>query len=414
MMSNSLVTLADLVRLIIGGASVSLFLLVNPVREASQERLTVAVKPAQPARLQLTLRRGDTLSMLVNRYGVKPPDAQELIAKLRSLVDPKTLQAGRQIELLLDPQQRTLQEMTIAMEDEVVRAAATPDGWAVQSEKMASTAVTRVVHDAISRSLYDNGVAAGLSPQHISQLAEIFEYDIDFFSDVKRGDRFSVVVEERQFANGRRVPGKISAAELDVEGKRHEAFYFSPGSERGSYYDRDGKQLRRTFLRAPLNYTRVSSLFSRSRWHPIFRVARPHEAIDYAAPHGTPVVAIGRGRVSFSGWRVGYGNLVEIIHPGGYASRYGHFSRVARGLRRGVEVNAGDIIGYVGQTGHATGPHLHFEFLQSGRKVNFLNMRIPRVDRLSGSLLERFRQERDRSLDLLRRQNSGAADSQRS
>jgi murein DD-endopeptidase MepM/ murein hydrolase activator NlpD len=128
---------------------------------------------------------------------------------------------------------------------------------------------------------------------------------------------------------------------------------------------------------------------------------RPHRAIDYAAPAGTPVVAIGRGRVEFSGWRDGYGNLVEIRHAGGYVSRYGHFSRIAGGIRHGVRVNQGDVIGYVGQTGHATGPHLHFEFLRGGEKINFLALKIPRIERLTEADLRRFMLFRDAQLALL-------------
>ena len=124
--------------------------------------------------------------------------------------------------------------------------------------------------------------------------------------------------------------------------------------------------------------------------HPIFRTVRPHLAIDYAAPAGTPVVAIGKGRVEFAGWRNGYGNVVDIRHPAGYVSRYAHFSRITTRLRKGQSVDAGDVIGYVGQTGHATGPHLHFEFLRGGSKINFLAMRIPKTVQLAAADLERF------------------------
>ena len=158
--------------------------------------------------------------------------------------------------------------------------------------------------------------------------------------------------------------------------------------------------MRRSFLRAPLSYVRISSPFNLRRRHPIFRTVRPHRAIDYAAPAGTPVVAVGRGRVVFSGWRNGYGNLVEIRHAGGYTSRYGHFSRIAAGIRRGVQVGQGDVVGYVGQTGHATGPHLHFEFLHNGERINFLALKIPRSERLTGIDLQRFMRARDERLAL--------------
>jgi murein DD-endopeptidase MepM/ murein hydrolase activator NlpD len=150
-----------------------------------------------------------------------------------------------------------------------------------------------------------------------------------------------------------------------------------------------------------LSYARISSRFDFARLHPIFRTVRPHRAIDYAAPAGTPVVAIGRGQVEFAGWREGYGNLVEIRHAKGYASRYGHFSRIAEGIRLGRSVEAGDVIGYVGQTGHATGPHLHFEFLERGQRINFLALDLPKIERLKGADLERFIQTRDQQLATL-------------
>jgi len=369
-------------------------------------------EPSTPrpfARLALALKRGDTLSGLLTRHGVTPPSAQELIAKVRPLVNLKKLRPGNQVELTVDPDNRTVQEMEIPLDDNIVRAKTTPQGWSVEREAIPSTAVTRVIRDTISRSLFENGVAAGLSPEQILALAAIFEYDIDFFSDFQRGDAFSVVVDEFHYANGRRVPRKIRAAELAAGGKVHNAFYFSPASGQASYFDSEGKQLRRSFLRAPLSYSRISSPYTVARRHPIFRIVRPHQAIDYAAPSGTPVVAIGGGKVSFSGRRFGYGNFVEIAHPSGYASRYGHFSRIAPGIRRGAEVNAGDVIGFVGQTGHATGPHLHFEFLQSGRKINFLGLNIPRIEHLSGKALERFKREREENLAWLRERNLDTA-----
>jgi murein DD-endopeptidase MepM/ murein hydrolase activator NlpD len=150
-----------------------------------------------------------------------------------------------------------------------------------------------------------------------------------------------------------------------------------------------------------LSYVRISSPFSRNRLHPIFRTLRPHLAIDYAAPAGSPVVAIGHGTVAFVGWRNGYGNVVDIRHSGPYMSRYAHFSRFAAKLRRGQTVDAGEVIGYVGQTGHATGPHLHFEFLRGGTKINFLDVHIPKTQRLAGEDLARFNRLRNQQLALL-------------
>ena len=380
-----------------------------PAPESSSTANTDALTPKPFERLAVKLKRGDTLLTVLTQHGVKPPSAHDLIAKVRPLLNLRQLRPGNHLELVVEPENRTVQELEIPLDGNIVRAKTAPQGWTVEREEVSSTVVTRVIRDRISRSLYENGVAAGLSPEQILALAGIFEYDIDFFSDFQRGDAFSVVVDELHYANGQRVQRKIRAARLAADGKIHSAFYFAPEPGRGFYYDHDGKQLRRSFLRAPLSYTRISSRYTVARRHPIFRIVRPHQAIDYAAPSGTPVVAIGGGKVSFSGRRFGYGNFVEIAHPSGFASRYGHFSRIAPGIRRGAEVNAGDVIGFVGQTGHATGPHLHFEFLQSGRKVDFLGLKIPRIEHLSGQALERFKREREENLAWLRDRNPDTA-----
>jgi murein DD-endopeptidase MepM/ murein hydrolase activator NlpD len=261
-----------------------------------------------------------------------------------------------------------------------------------------------VIRGTIKDSLYQSGVAAGLTPQHILALAKIFEYDIDFFSDFRRGDGFYFAVEQLRYADGRRVLGRILAAELESGDETFSTFYYVAKDGSGAYYDSDGRSARRSFLRAPLSYVRISSPFSVNRENPISRTMRPHMAIDYAAPTGTPVVAIGRGHVDFVGWRNGYGNMVDIVHSSGYMSRYAHFSRIADGMRKGRAVEAGDVVGYVGQTGHATGPHLHFEFLRGGEKINFLSLRLPRDDRLAGQDLERFKRLREEREALLHRE----------
>lgn len=362
----------------------------------SLDAIDASAAPRDPlSRLGITLKRGDTLLALLTRHGLPLASAHELIAKVRPLVNLRKLKTGDQVDLVVHDGDRSVHGMEVKLEDNIVHAKATADGWDVERRTIPSELTTRVIRGAIKSSLYDNGLQAGLSAEHILELSKIFEYDIDFFSDFRRDDQFSVIVEERHYADGRRVPERIVAAELETGGESNEAFHFAPQDGEASYYDAEGKELRRSFLRAPLSYSRISSFFSVARRHPIFRMVRPHLAIDYAAPTGTPVVAIGHGRIRRAGWYGGYGNFVEIAHGNGYASRYGHFSRVARGLRLGAEVKAGDVIGYVGQTGHATGPHLHFEFLQGGKKVNFLALKIPRIQQLTGAELARFQRERE-------------------
>ena len=358
------------------------------------------------SRVPVKLRHGDTLITVLKRFGVGRPSAHALIEKMRPFVNPRKIQSGEDVHVLLNPADRTVEALEMVVDDNLVRVKATNDGWLAERKQIPFVRETRMVRGTISGSLYESGVDAGLSPQHIFELAKMFESDIDFFSDFKPQDGFSVLVEELRYADGRRIAGRVLAAELEADSDVFDAFYFLGRDGRGDYYSAQGEALRRAFLRAPLSYARISSPFNRQRVHPIFRTVRPHLAIDYAAPAGSPVVAIGSGRIEFAGWRNGYGNVVDIRHSGNYLSRYAHFSRLAAKLRKGQTVNVGEVIGYVGQTGHATGPHLHFEFLRGGTKINFLDMRIPKSQSLAGEELQRFARLRDERQAMLR----GSAD----
>ena len=364
-----------------------------------------AANPPAPAesRVAVKLRHGDTLISVLKRFGIGLPSAHALIAKVRPFVNPRKIQSGDNVHVVLNSGDQTVEGLELVVDDNLVRVKATNEGgWLAERQEIPFVRETRVARGTIKGSLYESGVDAGLSPQHILDLAKIFEYDIDFFSDFQPQDVFNVIYEEIRYADGRRVTGKIIAAELEAAKDVFDAFYYSDKDGHSDYYNSKGEALRRAFLRAPLSYARISSPFNRNRMHPIFRTVRPHLAIDYAAPAGSPVVAIGRGRVDFAGWRGGYGNVVDIRHSGNYVSRYAHFSRFAGKLRKGQAVEAGEVIGYVGQTGHATGPHLHFEFLRGGTKINFLDLRIPKSQQLAGDDLQRFNRARDQRQAMLR------------
>ncbi len=372
----------------------------------------IDIPPPQPeplARVGVTLRRGDTLLSVLKRFGLTPLSAHGIIEKVRPLLNLRALRPGHSVQLVVDPQDKSVQGMEVTFENSLVRVKSTVDGWSAERSDIPFVRETRTIRGTIAGSLYESGIAAGLTPQQILDLARIFEYDIDFFSDFQRGDSFAVVVEQLHYTDGRTVGGRILAAQLEPNGESSSAFYFVSPDGSGAYYDGEGRALRRSFLRAPLSYVRISSSFSLARQHPILRTVRPHQAIDYAAPSGTPAVAIGPGQVAFAGWSNGYGNLVEIRHANGYVSRYGHFSRIAPSIRKGSHVEAGDVVGYVGQTGLATGPHLHFEFLKDGEKINFLALKIPGIDRLTGGDLQKFILRRDQRIAELDRQGNEVA-----
>ena len=235
---------------------------------------------------------------------------------------------------------------------------------------MPLTTALKNVSVHITSSMYEDGIKAGLSPRKIVELTDIFPWDINFFTDLHEKDSFTVVYEE-SLNDGRVVDaGRILAAEITKNGAVYQAFYFETEKGRGAYYDRNGKSLQKQFLKSPLRFSRITSGFSKQRFHPILQEYRPHYGIDYAAPKGTPVEAVADGVILFCGRKNGFGNCLEIRHGKNYVSSYGHLSGFARGARRGRSVQQGDLIGYVGATGMATGPHLDYRLCKAGRPIN--------------------------------------------
>ena len=228
----------------------------------------------------------------------------------------------------------------------------------------------------ITTTLFDAADAAGLPAPAASQLTDIFGSNIDFHHDVAPGDTFSVVYEA-DYSNGEPVRvGRILAAEFVNRGRMYRALYYQNGGS-GNYYSPEGNSMRRMFLRAPVPFTRISSGFTAARFHPILHQWKAHRGIDFAAPIGTRVMATADGTVAFVGQQIGYGNVVILKHPGSYSTVYGHLSRFARGLHRGQHVDQGEVIAYVGKTGWATGPHLHYEFRVNGTPRDPARVALP-------------------------------------
>ncbi|HDQ98763.1 MAG TPA: M23 family metallopeptidase, partial [candidate division WOR-3 bacterium] len=224
-------------------------------------------------------------------------------------------------------------------------------------------------------------------------------WEVDFFTETQIGDSFAILVT-------RRMQDSTVIGYEPVSGVRYQGvagdfagFRFTDPEGRTDYYNRDGDCMRKTFLKSPLNFARVTSFFGR-RFHPIHRTWRQHHGLDYAAPTGTPVSAVADGRVAVAGWMGGYGNCVDVVHPGGYRTRYGHLSRFGAGVKVGATVSQGQVIGYVGSTGLSTGPHLHFELHANGAPKNPLRFDPPRVEPVKPEFLAAFAVARDSLLDL--------------
>lgn len=253
------------------------------------------------------------------------------------------------------------------------------DGFTSQMIITELTTATRDVQGVITDSLFLAGQRAGLSDNLIMRLVEIYGWDIDFALEIRHGDHFRVFYEE-QFLDGEKVrDGNILVAEFVNKGKSYRAVrYANPEGETG-FFNEQGYSMRKAFLRTPVKFNRISSLFNPNRKHPILNTIRAHKGVDYAAPTGTPVKATGDGTVMSAGRNGGYGNAVIIRHAGTYETLYAHLSRFAKGMTRGKHVRQGDIIGYVGQTGLASGPHLHYEFRVNGAHRNPLTVELPKA-----------------------------------
>ena len=324
--------------------------------------------------VSITVPPNAALFDLLKPYAETPEQSYQLSHTLLQALAPRPPMAGDQMWVILDSSgiQQLLYELQ-PWERLILRR--DHDQWRTLKEQKTLQRRLLEIRGAIDGSLYETLQRQGYPPKLSVQFAEIFAWDIDFFVETSAGDSFAMLVEELWW-KGKRVDfGRILWARYT--GKRTgtlEAVYFN-----GAYYAPDGTPLRRQFLRSPLTYRRITSFFTKRRFHPILRKYRPHHGIDYAAPYGTPVSSVADGVVLYAGWKGGYGKFVQIRHANGYVTGYGHLSRIARGIRRGVRVKQGQVIGYVGSTGLSTGPHLHFEMKFNGRYVNPLRIRPPRT-----------------------------------
>ena len=257
----------------------------------------------------------------------------------------------------------------------------------------------------INESLFADALRVGLSTKLVMQLANIFNYDIDFAREVREGDHFSVIYET-QFIDGNLYDsGRVVAAEFVNQGKTYRVVRYEDSEGQIDYLNEEGQSRKKAFIRTPLNFTRISSVFSKGRFHPVLKRWRAHKGVDYAAPTGTKIWAAGNGTIHFIGRQRGYGKVIYIKHGKKYMTVYGHLNGFRKGLKKGSKVSQGDIIGYVGQTGLATGPHLHYEFRINGKHVDPLKHTLPPPAPITGKELIRFRTFAEplfHELDLLR------------
>jgi murein DD-endopeptidase MepM/ murein hydrolase activator NlpD len=325
-----------------------------------------------------TLRPGETLSQLLLRAEFAEAEAKALLSELEAHQDPRRMKAGSVIAFRRSLQDGGLRRMELKLDlDRTLSLLRDRDGWTGGVATIPVTVDTIVLTGVVQTSLYralldgdDFGVPSDERERVVDMLADkIFAWQLDFSRDLRIGDRFRILYERHVRPDGTARSSRILGVQFNVNSRDYEAYAFDAHGLL-DYFDREGESLRRAFLRAPLQYRRISSAFSRSRFHPILQVNRPHNGVDYAAAAGTPVYAVGDGVVRRAGSGDGYGNVVDIAHSRGYSSRYAHLRSFATGIRPGVRVKQGDVIGYVGMTGLATAPHLHYEFHSNGRAID--------------------------------------------
>ena len=350
------------------------------------------------------VQRGDSVATLLNRLGVDDPELERFIRTSPDARSFYQLYPGRVVQASTDAlgEVRWLRyihtpgaESGDKVVSRMLQIERSAQGLSARDVQLDTERETRIAHGEIYSSLFGATDAANIPDSVATQIAEILSGDIDFHRDLRRGDHFNVVYETYTHQGNYVRAGKVIALEFVNKGTPYQAIWFDQQSGvSGGYYTFDGKSLRKAFLRAPMEFTRVTSGFSR-RFHPILKTWREHKGVDYGAPTGTPIRSTADGTIDFIGKQNGYGNVVVVRHHGQYSTLYAHMSAFAPGLSKGARISQGQFIGRVGSTGWATGPHLHYEFRIAGKPVDPLTVALPQAPELNARGLALFKQQTD-------------------
>lgn len=339
--------------------------------------------------VEQTIKPRQNLADILNPYRIEARIASELAQKCRDIFDVRHLIANKKITILTSKD--SLQQAKYMIYEPnatefVVFSLGDTLGAAIFQHEVKT--VEKTIYGVINSSLSASMQEAGASPALTSKLVDVFAWQIDFFR-IQKGDSFRVIYEEKWVEDKQIGVGKILAVQFNHENQPYHAFYYDKG-EGSNYFDENGNSLRKAFLKAPLNFTRISSRYTMKRFHPVQKRWKSHLGTDYAAPRGTPIYTVGDGVVVEAGRNSGNGNYVKVKHNGTYTTQYLHMSKIAKGMRKGTHVRQGQVIGYVGSTGLATGPHLCFRFWKNGKQVDPFSVKIPPAEPLEKEHLQAF------------------------
>jgi murein DD-endopeptidase MepM/ murein hydrolase activator NlpD len=336
----------------------------------------------------------------MQKAGVSPVDIDQLVRASKPTFNLKKVRPGQEY-CVFKSHEGTLDSLSLSIQGDKllkIRRGPADQGYHAVIDTLPYDITYHLTNGIIQHSVFAALKSQGADPNLAGQLALIFGWVVDFFTDIRPGDHFSILYEKKNYEDGSTVLGKILAARVYTRGQEFYAFGYKPAERSWAYYDLEGKSLQKSLLRAPLSYTRISSNFSNSRKHPILKHYRPHYGVDYAAPIGTPVKSTGDGTVVGAAYQSANGRYVKIRHNRHYTTYYLHLSRYAKGIRNGAKVRQGQVIGYVGTTGLSSGPHLDYRIQVDGRFVNPRTVNLPSKNPVPTTEMVLFQNVRDACL----------------
>jgi murein DD-endopeptidase MepM/ murein hydrolase activator NlpD len=368
-----------------------LIFLLFSFKTPDSQKETPANAESPNYRISGVVKPNESLEAIFGKHNLDKADLALINQSTKKLFNLSKISVGDVYLFELDKKENNIQSMQYGIDDmsylTIVRAS---DGFKAGKVNLVTDKKIGSFHILIKDNLMNSMPDSHREYYRLAlKLSDIYAWDIDFSRDMRNGDTVKVIVEELWVGEAFKGYGDILAAEIINNGKTHTAYRFK-SNDYTDYYDRKGKSLRKALLKSPLKFKYISSRFSKRRLHPKLRIYRPHLGVDYSAPSGTPVSASGSGTIRFAGYKGQNGRMVRIKHNGGYETYYGHLSRIPKKVRKGKKVSQGDIIGYVGSTGLATGPHLDYRIKFNGRFVDPLKIKLPRGKSIPKNLMASF------------------------